>query len=334
MRTPILSRSEIADVPKLTIRWLWHDYLATGLVTLLTSRWKAGKTTLVSLLLSRIGSGEPLAGAPVLAKNAVVVSEESWELWSDRIDTMNLDSGVKWCCRPFAARPTLEAWIGLIEDLAQERPDFVVFDTLPYFLPDDVENNATALLETLEHLHVLTDDGTAVLLLHHPRKAGLGGELSPRGTGALTAFADILLEMDRPPGSLITDRRRQFRCTARQRGASIRSFELAADGREYLALTEPVEIDAFAECWPILKTVFEDSGERLSRLKILKSWPEDYDAPSKATLVRWLERAARDGLVERNGKGRINDPFKYSLPGFVPALEELEPLEPLHLHYR
>lgn len=46
--------------------WLWHGYLARGALTLLTSQWKSGKTTLVSLLLARMQTGGDLAGAPLL----------------------------------------------------------------------------------------------------------------------------------------------------------------------------------------------------------------------------------------------------------------------------
>ena len=37
--------------------WLWHGYLGAGRVTLLTSQWKSGKTTLVSLLLAGMQQG-------------------------------------------------------------------------------------------------------------------------------------------------------------------------------------------------------------------------------------------------------------------------------------
>src|ERR1700719_1097923 len=57
--------------------WLWHGYLGPGRVTLLTSQWKSGKTTLVSLLLARMQQGGQLAGLPVSAGKAFVISEES-----------------------------------------------------------------------------------------------------------------------------------------------------------------------------------------------------------------------------------------------------------------
>src|SRR5215475_6255893 len=62
-------------------RWLWHGYLAPGEVTLLTSQWKSGKSTLLAVLLTRLKAGGDLAGLPVRAGKAVVVSEESPAMW-------------------------------------------------------------------------------------------------------------------------------------------------------------------------------------------------------------------------------------------------------------
>jgi len=53
-------------------------------VTLLTSLWKAGKTTLVSVLLARLKTGGALGDLPLAAGRAVVVSEESPEQWALR----------------------------------------------------------------------------------------------------------------------------------------------------------------------------------------------------------------------------------------------------------
>jgi hypothetical protein len=47
----------LATISPSSLDWLWHGYVATGNITLLTSRWKAGKTTLLSLLLSRRKTG-------------------------------------------------------------------------------------------------------------------------------------------------------------------------------------------------------------------------------------------------------------------------------------
>ena len=46
-----------ANIP--SAGWLWNGYIARGSLTLLTSQWKAGKTTLLSGLLQRLGDGQP-----------------------------------------------------------------------------------------------------------------------------------------------------------------------------------------------------------------------------------------------------------------------------------
>ena len=56
--------------------WLWQGFLAPGAVTLLTTQWKAGKTTLAAVLLARLKAGGELAGLPLAAGGAVVASEE------------------------------------------------------------------------------------------------------------------------------------------------------------------------------------------------------------------------------------------------------------------
>jgi len=60
--------------------WLWHGYLAPGALTLLTSQWKSGKTTLVSILLAKLRTGGELAGLALAPGRAVIVSEEPREL--------------------------------------------------------------------------------------------------------------------------------------------------------------------------------------------------------------------------------------------------------------
>src|SRR5215475_7816231 len=47
------------------VAWLWQGYIARGGVTLLTSQWKAGKTTLLSVLLARLKIGGALAGLDI-----------------------------------------------------------------------------------------------------------------------------------------------------------------------------------------------------------------------------------------------------------------------------
>src|SRR5437016_10666490 len=100
---PALWLDDLEQASVSHLDWLWEGYLAAGNLTLLTSQWKAGKTTLLSLLLDRMKHGGQLAGLGVRPGKAVVLSEESSTHWLQRSERYDLDGHVRWCCRPFAA---------------------------------------------------------------------------------------------------------------------------------------------------------------------------------------------------------------------------------------
>jgi hypothetical protein len=98
--------------------WLWQGFLAPGAVTLLTSQWKTGKSTLVSVLLARMKTGGSLAGLAVAPGKAVVVSEEGAEHWQRRARQLDFGDHVGWFCRPFRGKPSGSEWAAFIGALA------------------------------------------------------------------------------------------------------------------------------------------------------------------------------------------------------------------------
>src|SRR5437899_11881368 len=70
--------------------WLWHGYLGPGKMTLLTSQWKSGKTTMVSLLLKRMEAGGELAGLAVAAGRAAGVTEARRPVWKLRQENLHM----------------------------------------------------------------------------------------------------------------------------------------------------------------------------------------------------------------------------------------------------
>src|SRR5947207_10701845 len=116
--------SEVLTRPHATAGvWLWDGYLAPGNITLLTSQWKTGKTTLLAGLLRCLERGEPFLGRPLAAGKALVVSEESTDQWADRLQRMPVGPHAQLLPRPFAGRPTLDQWNALIDDACRMRLD-------------------------------------------------------------------------------------------------------------------------------------------------------------------------------------------------------------------
>jgi hypothetical protein len=198
--------------------WLCHGYLAPGNNTLLTSLWKSGKSTLISVLLARMKTGGTLAGLPVRQGGAVVISEEPSSMWIERSQLVDLDGHVDWFCQPFRGKPTDEDWrelLGRIVRLHEQRPvALVVIDSLANLSPMRSENDAVQMLDALRPLQVLTARGICNLITHHPKKGPTVPGQAARGSGALSAYVDILLEMHAVTPKA-ADRRRRLRAYSR-----------------------------------------------------------------------------------------------------------------------
>ena len=238
------------------LRWLWQGYLIPGSVTLLTSQWKTGKTTLTSILLSRMKTGGVLAGLPVSAGRAIVLSEESADQWLLRGQRLDLENQVGWYCRPFRGRPNPRQWQTLLDRVAEDAADravsLLVVDPLAAFYPGKSENDAVAMLDALAPLQRLAAHGLAVLALHHPAKKEQGDGPSGRGSGALLACADILLEMRCYRRPTDDDRRRRIFALSRFNETPRELvIELTADGTDYVgaAVSPTRSLPLTGLCW-------------------------------------------------------------------------------------
>jgi hypothetical protein len=307
---------DLARASAAPIRWVWHGYIAAGATTLLTSRWKAGKTTLLSVLLTRLGRGGELAGAAVRAGKVVVVSEEAPDLWARRGEKLGFGSHLGFFCRPFLGKPSADQWLDLIDRLAdihrKRKLALVVIDPLANVLPGADENGAAAMIAALAPLQRLTAAGLAVLILHHPRKDSKSSDPEPRGSGALPGFVDVLIDLDEP--RVVGDRRRRVRAVSRfEETPGERLIELTADGTDYTVIENPGG-EEFTAGWEVLRMVLDEARKKMTRRDMLKLWPPDFPKPSDGTVWRWLDRAVELGHISRQGTGRRNEPFEYWMP--------------------
>jgi hypothetical protein len=320
--------------------WIWHGFLGAGLVTLLTSLWKCGKTTLLSVLLARMGSGGTLAGRIVRPGRVAVISEEPRQLWPARIRRLQIGAHVRFLIRPFGGRrPTHEQWLTLIRDLARRHDEeplsLIVVDALSAFVPGGSENHAGSMLDMLLPLQELTDRGVSVLILHHPKKGVRITGQAARGTGAIGGNANIVIEMDGVCGPTEDDRRRKLASLSRHAATPRRLvIEWTADGTDYTPLGD-FDAPELDDGWQVLFWVLEDADQKLTRQEILKTWPADYRKPEESTLWRWLERGVEAGRVLKQGTGRKNEPYRYWLDGMEEVWRSdpfyLEPLPPMEL---
>lgn len=315
---PIQSIDELRATGAATIPWLWEGFLAAGSLTLLTAQWKAGKTTLLSVLLNKLQGGGELVGRRVAPARAVVVSEEPKELWLGRDRTFTFGPHVGWMCQPFTYRPRLAQWLGLIEQIAERTgagPVVVVIDALAEFLPGS-ENSAACVLDGLMPLKRLTSQGAAVLLLHHIRKGKTLAGQAARGSGALSGHVDIEIAMSGPPADDLSDRRRRLQVFSRF-GLHSCTIELNSEGTDYVVCDSERVDEPLDPGWEAVREVLDEAPHKLKREEFLCRWPEWRRKPTKITLWRLLDQAVARGLVCRDGTGLKNDPHYFWLPGKV-----------------
>jgi hypothetical protein len=284
-------------------------------VTLLSSQWKTGKTTLTSILLARMKAGGNLAGLPLAAGRAVVVSEEPAEQWVRRGGRLDLEEHVGWYCRPFRGRPRPGQWEALLDRVGEEATErgvaLAVVDPLAAFYPGKSENDACAMLDALAPLQRLAARGLAVLTLHHPSKKEVDGP-SGRGSGALLGCADVLVEMRWYRRAGEADRRRRLVALSRfDETPRQLVVELNAEGTDYLAHGDFAAAE-FASHWGVLEGLLRPAERKLTRREIYRAWPVE-GRPDPGSLYRWLRRAVAEGRLRQDGEGRGGRPFRYWL---------------------
>jgi len=317
--------SELAQAAQVRLSWLWHGYLAPGKVTALISPSKSGKTTLASHLLMRFAQGGQLAGLPVTPGRALVVSEEAASDWAARCRKLVLGPNVQFLRRPFeGARPSDDQWRALVAGLEslhrQERLDLVVIDTLATLLPGYAESYAPKMLDCLLPLQALANLGPAIWLLHHPAKDKRADGQTSRGSGALSGFADIVMEMSCYRRARSRDRRRRI-CAYSRYDETPRHLiiELDAAGADYLVRTD-ADGTPLVQTWPEVYYLLAHATQKLSLQDMVRHWPTEEVPPERSTLSRWLQRATEQRLIYRSGTGLKGDGFRYWLPGQEPYL--------------
>jgi AAA domain len=301
------------DAP--TAPWVWQGYLAPGGTTLLSGRWASGKTTLAAVLLARLRSGGRLAGLPVAAGRAIVVSTEARWHWQRRDDRLHFSDHIGWSFAPFRGdRPTPERWQAFAEGLAAEHARcpyaLLVLDPVEDFLAGS-GNDAAAVCHFLTPLQCLSARGVAVWMLYEPeleRPAGAG----PQRGAALRDAADIVMDLSTYPGAAGDDRRRCLLASSRfpeTPGQLVIAW--TADGTDYESLG-PCVPEAFGGAWPVLRGLLAAAPRALTRAEIHRGWPGERPV-DRCTLRRWLAQAAARGLLVKAGAGTRRLPFRYGL---------------------
>jgi hypothetical protein len=216
-------------------------------------------------------------------------------------------------CRP--DRPTRRSWHNFIDTVygfGQDfhAPDFdlLVVDSVMSFFPCG-QNDPKWFRWALRELRDISNLPTAVLLGHQMSAA----KSRSRVRGPLAASADIIIDMQIPPGSRFT-RSRTFTGVGRYPGTlQYISAELNAEGTDYSLLSDDPRRGASIPTLQTVCDILRHFPEPLTRQELLTRWPNFDPAPRPDSLWRTLTRACEEGILLCSGTGTRLNAFRYAL---------------------
>jgi hypothetical protein len=293
--------------------WLWRGWISRGGITLLSALWKTGKTTLLAHLLKALEAGGDFCGHSVVPGRVLYVTEESQKRWAKRRDRLGLKDHIEFQVRPFAARPRREDWRRFLDylcDIQGRRAfDLLVFDTLSNLWPVRDENDAAQVQEALMPLQPLAGQDAGLLLVHHMRKGDGGEATAARGSGALPAFVDTVLEFRRFKPKDRKDCRRVLTGYGRDEETPAEVVvELTEDG--YQSAGGDCRAVAGKSLTQVILGLLPRVAPGLTSEEILKAWPDE-SGLRKQTLLDALKQGAERGDWRREGKGKSGSPHTY-----------------------
>ena len=296
-------------VENTTIDWQWHGFLAKSHTTLLSALWKSGKTTFILQALAAMQNETFLAGQQTKKSKVLIVSEESKSLWARRRDEHGIDLPVWLVCRPIRHRLSYKEWGQFISQMAQfckeNEIDVFIIDTLSTFWPVDNENDASRVESALLPLNHFLENNIAVLLVHHFRKSGGEEGTASRGSGALGAHVDIMIDFTRMGSDDPTGTKRVLKCYSRFEETPIEIVIDYVNG-EYQTIGTRSEVAMNSKLSNIFEVMKTQTGG-LAASEIGEIWDDDNygKRPSDRTIRRYLRRLAERGDVEVVGEKMV-----------------------------
>lgn len=229
----------------------------------------------------------------------LIVSEEPEDLIRERCAEMGLtDPRILWR----TLDPQHNTWSDVLSDVYTATREFkqglVVIDTLSRHWGVNDEDDAAQINKALLPLLVLARNSNwSWLVTHHNRKSGGAYGASVRGSNALVANVDILLELARLTPFDPTPRRRID--TLSRYSSTPESFKIVWDEQGYRLLDdENVE--------PAVLLAISMGAETLEDICLAQAISEE---AARACLANLLGRA----IVERGGSGSDRSPYRYSM---------------------
>jgi len=304
-----ISAKQLLQQPAPAQPYLWDGIIPKGAIALLAGREKGrgGKTTLAFGLIRALLNHEAFLGRETQPMRVLYISEENSASLRNKLHALHIDSDDLLILPREAFGATLAHALKRHQDeLLQLCTTFeiglVVVDTFQAFggLRGDAENQVGSVMDALSPILGLNSHGITVLLIHHHAKAT--GE--PRGSTALTAAVDVVINLTRQQGDN-RDNARLLTWEGRW-GIGELVYLYNPETADFTCTGTPEEHELATLQQRVLE-LLQNAPEPLTEKQI----SELLQAPRQRVNIA-LRRLLETQPIQREGEGKRNAPYRYS----------------------
>jgi len=304
-----ISAKQLLQQPAPEQQYLWSGILPQGAIALLAGREKGrgGKTTLAFGIIRAMLRNEPFLGRETQRTRVLYISEENSASLRNKLHALHIDSDDLLILPREAFGANLAHALkrnqdALLQLCTAENIGLVVVDTFQAFggLRGDAENQVGSVMDALAPLFGVNARGVTVLLIHHHAKA----TSEPRGSTALTAAVDVVINLTRQQG----DNRDNARLLAWEGrwGLGELIYTYDTDTAEFHAAGTPEEHELATLQQRVLE-LLQNATEPLTEKQI----SDQLQAPRQRVNIA-LHRLLEANRIQREGEGKRNAPYRYS----------------------
>jgi hypothetical protein len=300
----VLTISELYDTHNGEVEWTVEDLLIRGGLSIVASKPKVGKSTLIRQMLSSVAKGEYFLGKKSIKGYALYISLEEPGIMVKKYFKdlgINKDENFIGVVSDTFLPPNPISWL---ESVIQEKnPSLIVIDTIGHFVGEIDFNDYSKMIKVLTPLLKLARHyKTHITVIHHARKGdGQDGDIILGSTGILSIVdTAIFIKKDTTGNRIISTQQRY--------GTDTEPTHLVFNKTsQELSLGDSKKQNSENELQESILDYLETNSESKKEGEIL-----EYVGGNTKAFRTLLRKLVSENRIVKIGRGTKTDPFLYT----------------------